>query len=200
MERITPDLNATLLNTWGLSGKLFSPEPFTLSPKAVIVVGGSEGGLHERDAQVLAQSGFTVLALAYFGAPSVPPSLHDISLEYFSRAIDLLISLGAKPGLVGMLGGSRGGEAALAVAARPPCRRGGQRCGEWDHHPGHRLCRRKPRPCSRSACARLDSQGYTLALPAPSGHPGFDPPDQPGWRRPPGADLLRRLCRGMRPP
>lgn len=113
----TPELNSTI-SAWGLSGKVFSPAPLMHPQKAVIVIGGSEGGMHERDAQALAQSGFTVLALAYFGAPGVPASLHDIPLEYFSRAVDLLISLGAEPGSIGMLGGSRGGEAALAVAAR----------------------------------------------------------------------------------
>lgn len=120
MEMTIADLNSTLLNTWGLSGKVFSPAPLMHPQKAVIVVGGSEGGLHERDAQALAQAGFTVLALAYFGASGVPTSLHKIPLEYFSRAVDLLISLGAVPGAIGILGGSRGGEAALAVAARDP--------------------------------------------------------------------------------
>ena len=83
----------------------------------VLLLGGSEGGLHERDAEVLAAQGFTVLALAYFGMPGLPRGLVDIPIEYFSRALDVL---GAQPRAgdrFGVTGGSRGGEAALLTAA-----------------------------------------------------------------------------------
>lgn len=98
----------------GLSGVLV--EPKGQHPRAgVVLIGGSEGGMHERDAIALAGEGFSVLALAYFGAPGVPPVLQDIPLEYFSRGIDFLIARGADR--IGILGGSRGGEAALLVAS-----------------------------------------------------------------------------------
>lgn len=100
---------------FGLSGTLVYPSgPF--STAGVVLIGGSEGGLHERDAIVLAEEGFVVLALAYFGAAGVPPVLKDIPLEYFSRGVDFLIERGASR--IGILGGSRGGEAALLVASR----------------------------------------------------------------------------------
>jgi dienelactone hydrolase len=85
----------------------------------VLLLGGSEGGLHERDAQVLAGHGFTVLALAYFGRPGLSPGLVDIPLEYFSRGLDeLAAQASARTGdRFGILGGSRGGEAALLAAA-----------------------------------------------------------------------------------
>ncbi|GAB3756988.1 acyl-CoA thioester hydrolase/BAAT C-terminal domain-containing protein [Microlunatus parietis] len=98
----------------GLTGVLISPEG--AAPEGgVVLIGGSEGGLHERDAAVLAGEGFAVLALAYFGAPGVPPVLKNIPLEYFSRGVQLLLDGGVRR--VGILGGSRGGEAALLVAS-----------------------------------------------------------------------------------
>ena len=100
----------------GLFGSLYAPPGAGLSP-GVLLLGGSEGGRHERDAQLLAATGFTVLALAYFGAPGLPPGLVDIPLEYFSRGIDLLADQPGTGGRIGVLGGSRGGEAALLIAA-----------------------------------------------------------------------------------
>lgn len=103
----------------GLVGSLYTPPGAGPSP-GVLLLGGSEGGMHEHDAQLLAATGFTVLALAYFGAPGLPPGLVDIPLEYFSRGIDLLADQPRTGGRIGVLGGSRGGEAALLIAAHDP--------------------------------------------------------------------------------
>lgn len=92
--------------------------PAAGAERAVVVLGGSEGGLHERDAVALAEEGFAALALAYFGTPGVPPVLVDVPLEYVTRAIDLLEAEGFAAGSIGLLGGSRGGEAALLVGSR----------------------------------------------------------------------------------
>jgi dienelactone hydrolase len=87
------------------------------SAAGVLLLGGSEGGLHEQDARLLAAEGFTVLALAYFGAPDLPQGLVDIPVEYFSRGIDLLADQLGADGRIGVLGSSRGGEAALLLAS-----------------------------------------------------------------------------------
>ncbi|QUQ64896.1 acyl-CoA thioester hydrolase/BAAT C-terminal domain-containing protein [Kutzneria sp. CA-103260] len=81
----------------------------------VLLLGGAEGGLHERDARALHAEGYNVLALAYFGLPTLPPGLVDIPLEYFFAAVDKIASLSS--GKIGVVGGSRGGEAALLVGA-----------------------------------------------------------------------------------
>jgi dienelactone hydrolase len=99
-----------------LVGVLCSPEGNGSHP-GVLVLGGSEGGLHERDAQVLSDEGFTVLALAYFGVEGLPPGLIDIPLEYFFQALDYLGEHSSVSDRLGVVGGSRGGEAALLVAA-----------------------------------------------------------------------------------
>lgn len=92
----------------GLVGVLFEPADGGPHP-GVLVLGGSEGGLHEADAALLAGHGFAALALAYFGAPGVPDDLVEIPLEHFGPALELL---GDR---VGVVGGSRGGELALLL-------------------------------------------------------------------------------------
>lgn len=100
----------------GVAAVLFVPDGDGPAP-GVLLLGGSEGGVHERDAQVLSAAGFTVLALGYFGMPGLPPSLIEIPVEYLARGLDVLA---AQPGTgeqFGVTGGSRGGEAALLLAA-----------------------------------------------------------------------------------
>ncbi|WP_216215652.1 acyl-CoA thioester hydrolase/BAAT C-terminal domain-containing protein [Amycolatopsis aidingensis] len=103
----------------GLSGVLCVPADPGPAP-GVLLLGGSEGGLHERDARMLAAEGFTVLALAYFGAPGLPPGLVRVPLEYFFRALDVLAGQPLAGQRFGVLGGSRGAEAALLLAAHDP--------------------------------------------------------------------------------
>ncbi|KQY43730.1 acyl-CoA thioester hydrolase/BAAT C-terminal domain-containing protein [Cellulomonas sp. Root137] len=106
----------TVCRAHGIAGVL--ARPAAGAERAVVVIGGSEGGMHERDAVALAEEGFAALALAYFGTAGVPRMLLDVPLEYFGRAIDLLEAQGFAPGSIGLLGGSRGGEAALLVGSR----------------------------------------------------------------------------------
>lgn len=100
----------------GLVGLLATPAGVGHAP-GVLLLGGSEGGLHERDGEVLAAEGFTVLALAYFGMPGLPGGLVDIPIEYFSRGLDLLRAQPRAGDRLGVTGGSRGGEAALLLGA-----------------------------------------------------------------------------------
>ncbi|WP_053721984.1 acyl-CoA thioester hydrolase/BAAT C-terminal domain-containing protein [Saccharothrix sp. NRRL B-16348] len=100
----------------GLVGVLFEPEGEGVHP-GVLVLGGSEGGLHELDAALLAGHGFAALALAYFGAPGVAEDLVEVPLEYVGTALEWL---GARAGKLGVVGGSRGGELALLAGATFP--------------------------------------------------------------------------------
>jgi len=110
----TPEgVRRTEVDALGLVGVLFEPDDEDTHP-GVLVLGGSEGGLHEVDAALLAGHGFTTLALAYFGTPGVPDHLVDVPLEYFGKA---LTYLAARAGEIGVLGGSRGGELALLLGA-----------------------------------------------------------------------------------
>ncbi len=102
----------------GLVGTLFRKG----NPKsAVIVLGGSSGGLWETRAQILAENGFAALALAYFATESLPPKLNQIPLEYFEKAISFMES---ETGIckLALWGGSRGAEASLILGTLFPNR------------------------------------------------------------------------------
>jgi dienelactone hydrolase len=104
----------------GLVAMLYTPAPAGQARPAILVLGGSEGGLigASYEARDLARHGYVTLALAYFGAPGLPASLTNIPLEYFKRALDFLHDQpGVDPNRIGLIGTSKGGEAALLVAA-----------------------------------------------------------------------------------
>ena len=90
----------------------------------VLVFGGSEGGLAggiNRIALALQAAGFSALQISYFRAPGQPRGLILIPLETFD---DALAWLGARSGVdrhrLGLIGGSRGSEAALLTAVANP--------------------------------------------------------------------------------
>jgi len=91
---------------------------------AVLMLGGSEGGIGEssrRNALALQAEGFSVLNLSYYRAPGQPPDLDMIPLETFATALAWLRRQSeVDPGRVGIVGGSKGAEAALLVATRDP--------------------------------------------------------------------------------
>ncbi len=89
---------------------------------AVIVLGGSEGGISTQlVAGLLASHGYAVLAVGYFNIGSLPRTLEGIPLEYFANAITFLRD---RPNLdssrLGVVGFSRGGELALLLGAYYP--------------------------------------------------------------------------------
>jgi dienelactone hydrolase len=90
----------------------------------VLLLGGSEGGLGPgalRQALALQAHGFNVLQLAYFGAPGTPEHLVDVPLETFGKGLAWLQAQpGVDPARIGVVGGSKGAEAALLVASREP--------------------------------------------------------------------------------
>ncbi|MDQ6689704.1 MAG: acyl-CoA thioesterase/BAAT N-terminal domain-containing protein [Gemmatimonadota bacterium] len=112
-------VRAAAVHEDGLVGIRFTPR--RSAPRAhVLVLGGSEGGVSSADiAAQLASAGFDALALAYFGADSLPPQLVRIPLEYFGKALRLLSRdsvINRAP--IAVVGSSKGAEAALLVAVR----------------------------------------------------------------------------------
>lgn len=103
-----------LVATW------FAPATDAPGP-ALLVLGGSEGGkaMSARIAARLHAQGYATLALAYFGAEGLPEQLKAVPLEHFVRALDWLARQpGVDPGRIGVVGGSKGAEAALLLASR----------------------------------------------------------------------------------
>jgi dienelactone hydrolase len=119
-EVIPESVIRTELRRDGLVGVLFHPQGAGPWP-AVMQLGGAEGGLHEDDAALLAAHGHAVLAVGYYGLPGLPPVLTGIPVEYFGAALDYLGAQPAvAPGGIAVMGVSKGGEAALLVAATYP--------------------------------------------------------------------------------
>ena len=98
----------------------------TTPQKAIVLLGGSEGGrswsYHPEFIQELIDHGFCVLSLPYFGTDSLPKNLRGISLEYFQKAFrwlsaqkDMVI-----PNNYALVGVSRGAELALLLGSRYP--------------------------------------------------------------------------------
>jgi dienelactone hydrolase len=106
----------------GFYGEYYSVKGSEAARPAVVVLGGSEGGLAvDALARLLASDGFPTLALAYFDEPGLPGSVAGIPLEYFAGAVSWLKRQpGVDPARVDLLGISRGAEAALLVASEFP--------------------------------------------------------------------------------
>lgn len=114
--------NTNSLLKMGLVGQFHEPTGNTRSP-GLLVLGGSEGGLEQANelAEQFVAEGFATLALAYFGISPLPTMLEEIPLEYFHKAIDWIREQhGVDAASVGVVGGSKGGEAALLIAATAP--------------------------------------------------------------------------------
>ncbi len=91
---------------------------------AIILLGGSEGGLNPasaREARLLRDEGFSVLQLSFYKSPGQPDNLEMIPLETFDRGLDWLAARAeVDPRRVGIFGTSKGAEAALITAVRHP--------------------------------------------------------------------------------
>ena len=103
----------------GLVANFHRPATYGAHP-GIIVIGGAGGGLGSTSAvgSLLAEHGYAALALAYFGVDQLPDRLEEIPLEYFRSAIEWMRSQpSVKPSKIGVVGTSKGGEAALLVSA-----------------------------------------------------------------------------------
>ena len=104
----------------GLYGRFYATGRATRRP-ALVVLGGSDGGVPDLIAELLASHGYPSLALAYFGAPGLPRRLERVPLEYFARGLRWLRGQpGVDPRRTVVYGISRGAEAALLVASTFP--------------------------------------------------------------------------------
>lgn len=82
-----PGLRCALIAEDSIYGFLCDPGDGHRHP-GVMFLGGSEGGFGLPDTAVLlASHGFTTMSLAYFGAKGLPPTLQNIPVEYFGKAV-----------------------------------------------------------------------------------------------------------------
>ena len=118
-----PGAGGVRIDAEGVFGNFYPAASGRRAP-GVLLLGGSEGGLAPgaaRQAQGLAQHGFAVLQLAYFGAPGTPKALVQVPLETFDRGLAWLASRPEVDGRrLAIVGTSKGAEAALLVASTHP--------------------------------------------------------------------------------
>jgi dienelactone hydrolase len=111
-----PRVAVTEVREQGLVGRMY--EPGGPPRPAVLVLGGSQGGIPAAYAPVLAGHGYATFALAYFRTDGLPVDLVDVPLERLERGLEWLRARpSVDPGRVAVLGHSRGAEAALLLAA-----------------------------------------------------------------------------------
>ena len=107
----------------GLYGEFYLPASGGKRLAAIVVMGGSEGGLDTISGMAadFARKGYAALALAYWREQGLPQTLELIPLEYFDKAVAWLK---ARPDIdpkgIGAIGWSRGSEAVLLLGARNP--------------------------------------------------------------------------------
>ena len=107
----------------GLYGELYLPALGGQRRPAILVMGGSEGGLDTISGMAadFARQGYAALALAYWREPSLPQTLELVPLEYFDKAVAWLKARpDVDPKGIGAIGWSRGSEAVLLLASRNP--------------------------------------------------------------------------------
>jgi dienelactone hydrolase len=117
---LADNVSRKVVDDGSMIATIFTPGTRSCSP-GVIVLGGSDGGVPEEEAAVLAGHSFTTLALAYFGAPGLSPTLTNVPIEIVQHALQFMHD---QPGVchsrIGLLGASKGAELALVAASRFP--------------------------------------------------------------------------------
>lgn len=104
----------------GFVGALYTPARDEYPGKAIIMFGGSDGiyDLTKLVAELYAQRGMTVLALAYWNAPGLPDCFEKVPVESVEKAALWLRAHGC--GKVGLWGISMGAELALLAGSLMP--------------------------------------------------------------------------------
>ena len=111
-----------VINQDGLVAEYFAGQGAQVSSGAVIVLGGSEGGLRgsRNLARRLASEGLPAIAVSYFGEPGQPTRLDLIPIENVERAFNWLSARPDVQGKIAVVGVSKGAELALITASRNP--------------------------------------------------------------------------------
>ncbi|MEE4540588.1 acyl-CoA thioester hydrolase/BAAT C-terminal domain-containing protein [Streptomyces sp. V4-01] len=98
----------------------FLAEPAAGSRAAgVLVLSGSSGRIERDRCRLFARAGVTAASVRWFGGPGQPPGICEVPLETFADATGLLRERGVTR--VGMLGVSKGAEAALLLSSLSDC-------------------------------------------------------------------------------
>lgn len=116
-RRLTGGVRHQVVRDGPLRGHYFEPEGAPPYP-AVLVLGGSEGGVIPTRAAALAAEGMAALSLGYFDYEDRPRAAINLPIEYFVEGLRWLARRAR--GKVAIWGSSRGSEAAILTAAHAP--------------------------------------------------------------------------------
>jgi dienelactone hydrolase len=101
-------------------GDFYLP-PTTQRVPGIILLGGSDGAPMNKRSASLASHGYAVLNLFYFGHGSLPKEFAEVPLEYLTKAVSWLQRQErVDSARIGVIGYSRGAEAALLMATLRP--------------------------------------------------------------------------------
>ncbi|AGB16666.1 dienelactone hydrolase-like enzyme [Halovivax ruber XH-70] len=118
LTRRFPDVSAGIeLDHPDLVGWVYEPVDSQSGP-GVLLLHGSGGSPMRTTAALLAEHGYTAVALQYFDAPPLSEALSEVPLAYIETAAEFLRTfetVGSEQ--IGLYGGSRGGELALLAAS-----------------------------------------------------------------------------------
>lgn len=121
IEVVDPGAGGVRIDEAGVRGN-FYPTAGGAAP-GILVLGGSEGGISagaDAMARALADEGFSALVLSYFGRAGEATVMDEIPLERFDSALDWLAGRPEITGGLAVVGGSKGGEAAVLLGTRRP--------------------------------------------------------------------------------
>lgn len=99
-----------------LNGFHFIPQQ-RLHPGTVVVYGGSEGSPSYAQAQSIADQGYEVLGLYFWGQPNQMPTLANIPLEEFNEVVSWIETNIDQPRPITAIGASKGAEYTALLAA-----------------------------------------------------------------------------------
>lgn len=123
VQMVAPGPGGKRIQADGLIGN-FYPAATSKPAPAILIFGGSEGGLGvpvARHARALHAAGYAVFHFSWWRGPGQPQRIDNIPIESFDRA---LAWLKAQPGVdplrIAVFGWSRGSEAAQLLALRHP--------------------------------------------------------------------------------
>lgn len=100
-----------------LNGFHFVPEEMT-SEGVIITFGGSEGSSNYDLARILAEEGYEVYSLFFFGAGELPDELIEVPLDLFEDFLSYHSENSQTDGPITVLGASKGAELTLNLASR----------------------------------------------------------------------------------
>lgn len=87
---------------------------------AVVVFGGSEGSSNFAEAAIIAQRGYEVYSMYFFGRENQRPELLNVPIDFFEELYVYIDENAVNPEPFTLLGGSKGAELALLLAAKYP--------------------------------------------------------------------------------